>query len=144
MLNQPLRWLAAVTIAAVAILLAAGCSSSSNNASHPSTSASAHPMSANALACHKLSVTLAQAPSTLGKLAMHPANAGPAVTAFTTKLKKNAASASGPVLRAVDEFTIAVQHAVASLRTSKPDISAMTTQLTKAADTISTACKSSG
>jgi hypothetical protein len=126
---------------AAVMILAVGCASSG----HPSTSNTSppatHSMSATAAACQKIQATLAQAPGTLGKLALHPSSARPEVTAFISKLKQEAAAAgSASVTSAVGQFTSSVQKALGSLQSNPGSITSLISQLTKDSQKIVTAC----
>jgi hypothetical protein len=138
--RHAVRGLVAIPAAAAFMIVAAGCSSSAHT-SAPKTSPTASSMSATAAACHKIQATLAQAPATLAKVAMHPSSAQPQVTAFITKLKTEAAAAGNPALTsAVDQFTSSVQKALGSLRSNPGSVSSLTSRLTKDSQKIVTAC----
>jgi hypothetical protein len=125
---------------AALMILAAGCSSSG----HTSATASHSPgtTSGVAAACHKIQATLAQAPNTLGNLALHPSSAKSQVTTFINKLKTEAAAAGSPALKsAVNDFTSSVQKALASAQSNPGSITSLISSLTKDSQKISTACK---
>jgi hypothetical protein len=133
---------------AALMILAAGCSSSGHTsppkASPTATATQSAPgtTSGVAAACQKIQKTLAQAPSTLGNLALHPSSAKPQVTAFINKLKTEAAAADSPALTsAVNQFASAVQKALASAQSNPGNISSLIGELTKASQKISTACQ---
>ena len=125
---------------AALMILAAGCSSSG----HTSATASHSPgtTSGVAAACHKIQATLAQAPNTLGSLALHPSSAKSQVTTFVNKLKTEAAAAGSPALKsAVNDFASSVQKALASAQSNPGSITSLISSLTKDSQKISTACK---
>ena len=125
---------------AALMILAAGCSSSG----HTSATASHSPgtTSGVAAACHKIQATLAQAPNTLGSLALHPSSAKSQVTTFINKLKTEAAAAGSPALKsAVNDFASSVQKALASAQSNPGSITSLISSLTKDSQKISTACK---
>lgn len=133
---------------AALMLLAVGCSSSGSaspppasptaTASHSAASTS----SAAAAACRKVEATLGQAANTLSNLALHPSSAAPKVTAFLSTLKAEAASGANPALSsAVNQFTGAVQKALTSVQSNPGNISSLVSQLTKASQKITAACK---
>jgi len=133
---------------AALMILAVGCSSSGNTSppkASPTTTAPQSPASTTsgvAAACQKIQKTLAQAPNTLSNLALHPSTAKPQVTAFIDKLKTEAAAANSPALTsAVNQFASAVQKALASAQSNPGSITSLISQLTKASDKITAACK---
>src|SRR5215469_13377646 len=102
---------------AALMILAVGCSSSGQTSppkASPTATSQSPPSTTSgvAAACQKIQKTLAQAPTTLGNLALHPSTAKPQVTAFINKLKTEAAAAGSPALTsAVNQFASAVQRA---------------------------------
>jgi hypothetical protein len=133
---------------AALMILAAGCSSSGHSSApkaSPTTPAShsaPSTTSAAAAACHKIQTTLAQAPNTLGNLALHPSSAKSQVTTFLNKLKTEAAAAGSPALTsAVNRFASSVQKALASAQSNPGSITSLISQLTKDSQKIATACK---
>lgn len=139
--RHAVRGFVAIPALAALMILTVGCSSSG----HPSTPKTSTPApsstSAAAAACHKIEGTLAQAPSTLGKLALNPSSARPEVTAFISKLKADAASAGNTTITsAVDQFASSVQKALGSLQSHSGNVSSLISQLTKDSQKISTAC----
>ena len=129
---------------AALMILAAGCSSSGHTSppkASPTTSAPAT-TSGTAAACHKIQATLAQAPSTLGNLALHPSSAKSQVTAFVNKLKTQAAAAgNSAVSSAVNQFASSVEKALATAQSNPGSITSLIGTLTKDAQKITTACK---
>jgi hypothetical protein len=132
---------------AVLMILAAGCSSSGHTSApktSPPATASHTPgtTSGVAAACHKIQATLAQAPNTLGSLALHPSSAKSQVTTFVNKLKTEAAASGNPALKsAVNDFASSVQKALASAQSNPGSITSLISSLTKDSQKISTACK---
>jgi hypothetical protein len=133
---------------AALMILAVGCSSSGNtsppNASPTATATHSSPGAASgvAAACQRIEKTLGQAPNTLGNLALHPSSAKSQVTAFINKLKTEAAAAGSPaVTSAVNQFASAVQKALESAQSNPGSITSLISQLTKASERITTACK---
>jgi hypothetical protein len=128
---------------AALMILAVGCSSSGNSSPPKSSpTATATHASGAAAACQRIQKTLAQAPSTLGNLALHPSSAKPQVTAFINKLKTEAAAAGSPALTsAVNQFASSVQKALASAQSNPGSITSLISQLTKDSQRIATACK---
>lgn len=142
------RGLIAIPALAALMILAAGCGSSGHasapKTSPPATASHSAPSttSGTATACHKIQKVLAQAPSTLGSLALHPSTAKAQVTTFINKLKTEAAAAGSPALRsAVDDFASSVQKALASAQSNPSSITSLISQLTKDSQKIATACK---
>lgn len=139
--RHAVRGLMVISAAAVFTIVAAGCGSSSHNTTPKTSPTATGSMQATAAACHKIQATLAQAPATLGQLAMHPSSARPQVTAFTTKLKTEAAAADNPALAsAVGQFARSVQQALASLQSNPGSVASLTSHLTKDSQKITTAC----
>lgn len=133
---------------AALMILIAGCSSSGNSSapktSPPATATHSAPSTTSgvAAACHKIQATLAQAPSTLGNLALHPSSAKSQVTSFVNKLKLEASAAGSPALNsAVNDFASSVQKALTSAQSNPGSITSLISRLTKDAQKITTACK---
>ena len=126
---------------AALMIVAVGCGSSGHPSTPKTSPPATHSMSATAAACQKIQATLAQAPTTLGKLALHPSSARPEVTAFINKLKQEAAAAGNASLTsAVGQFTSSVQKALGSLQSNPGSITSLISQLTKDSQKIVTAC----
>lgn len=139
--RHAVRGLVVIIPVAAFTIVATGCGSSGHTSAPKTSPTTGSSMSATAAACHKIQATLAQAPATLGKLAMHPSSARPKVTAFTTKLKTEAAAAGNPALTsAVDHFASSVQKALGSAQSNPGSISSLTSTLTKDSQKIVTAC----
>jgi hypothetical protein len=127
---------------AALMILAAGCSSSGHTSPPATASHTPGTTSGVAAACHKIQATLAQAPNTLGSLALHPSSAKSQVTTFINKLKTEAAAAGSPALKsAVNDFASSVQKALASAQSNPGSITSLISSLTKDSQKISTACK---
>jgi len=139
--RHAVRGFLVIPVLAALMTLAAGCGSS-GHPSTPKTSPSAtNSLSATAAACQKIQATLAQAPTTLGTLVLHPSSARPKVTAFVAKLKQEAAAAGNASLTsAVGQFTASVQKALGSLQSNPGSVTSLISQLTKDSQKIVTAC----
>jgi hypothetical protein len=140
--GHAVRGLAVSSALAALTIFAAGCGGS-GHPSAPTVSPTAPASgSAAAAACRKIQATLAQAPATLGKLALNPSSAHSAVTAFVAKLKNEAAAADNPALTsAVNQFTGSVQKALGSAQSNPGDIDSLISKLTKDSQKIVTACR---
>jgi len=130
---------------AALMILAVGCSSSGHTsppkASPTVTHSTPGTTSGAAAACPRIQKTLAQAPNTLGNLALHPSSAKPQVTAFINKLKTEAAGAGSPaVTSAVNQFASSVQKALQAAQSNPGNITSLIGQLTTASQKITTAC----
>jgi hypothetical protein len=146
-----LRGFVVIPALAALMILAAGCSSSGNSsppkASPTATATHSSPAAASgaAAACQRIQKTLAQAPNTLGNLALHPSTAKPQVTAFIDKLKADAAAAgNSAVTSAVNDFTSSVQKALASAQSNPGSITSLISRLTNDSQRIAKACQNAG
>jgi hypothetical protein len=139
--RNAVRGLVVIPALAALMILVVGCSSSGHPPAPKTSPTAASSMSAAAAACHKIQATLAQAPATLGKVALNPSSGQTEVTAFITKLKTEAAASGNPALTsAVDQFTSSVQKALGSLKSHPGSVASLTSQLTKDSQKIVTAC----
>jgi hypothetical protein len=146
--RHAVRGFAVLPALAAFMILAVGCGSSGHTSapktSTPRTSPAAtatSSMSATAAACRKIQETLAVAPVTLGKLAQHPSSAQSKVTAFTTRLKHEAASSGNTALTsAVHRFTRSAQKALGSPQSNPGSVTSHINQLTKGSQKIVTTC----
>lgn len=140
---HPARRFVAVPVLAALMIVAVGCGSPSHSTASKSSSSATATMSATAAACRKIQTKLAQAPSTLGNLALHPSSAKATVSKFTDQLKQEAATADNAALTtAINDFSASVQKALASLQSNPGSISSLISQLTKDSQKIANACKS--
>jgi hypothetical protein len=130
-----------IPVLAALMFLAVGCGSSGHTPAPKASPSAASSMPATMTACRKIQATLAKAPATLGKLALNPSSAQSAVTAFLTKLKKEAAAADSTALKsAVNQFTSSVQQALGSAQTNPGNITSLISKLTKDSQKIVNAC----